>query len=388
MSDNIIQKEEIVNLIRNELTTVMEENYNLYKDYNVIIAVEQEFDKHAKNGLKDKNIYIVLKFGAASINYGQTVLPVSFTVLSEQNKCDISFKLLTDFVNKYNLEINQDKTIRQVYESPSVSSNFNAVYEGYRSILTISAFFVISKNANFFDFQYGIDDENVTIIYDFNSFEFGASSDFIEKVEIFDSNKFENFISNYYDYLTEQNTLKISVTRLKVSTSFIWYVINTTNSLKNVSENENIAELTDYGLKVYFKNNQYREKMSNTFFIKFEKSETIKTNYYDIPVITSSFSGDFYPDTQPFYNVSNFGTSAIKTGQLVVSFTTFLLDNIEVVNDALSVALKKSCVNKTFKFKINFKNEALTTEDNFKLINLNAKQDIGDIPMISLTFSL
>lgn len=273
MSDNIIQKEEIVNLIRSELTTVMEENYNLYKDYNVIIAVEQEFDKHAKNGLKDKNIYIVLKFGAASINYGQTVLPVSFTVLSEQNKCDISFKLLTDFVNKYNLEINQDKTIRQVYESPSVSSNFNAVYEGYRSILTISAFFVISKNANFFDFQYGIDDENVT-------------------------------------------------------------------------------------------------------------------TYYDIPVITSSFSGDFYPDTQPFYNASNFGTSAIKTGQLVVSFTTFLLDNIEVVNDALSVALKKSCVNKTFKFKINFKNEALTTEDNFKLINLNAKQDIGDIPMISLTFSL
>ena len=349
-----LQYDEVVRIIKEQLVAVMEDNYNIYKNYDVIIAKEQEFDKHTKLGLKPKTIYVVVKFGGATINFGQTVLPVTLTVMSEQNKCTIAQRLLIEYVNKYNLEINQDGTIKQVYESPSVTSNFNIVYEGYRSILIVSAFFVISKKADFFEFEY-LNDKKVYIV------EENIGEDVI--IKSFDSQKFINKVGSE----------KYGEWSFVFSGGF-WMLENTLE----------IVDLSEYGVEIDLKPGGDYTNSSTMFKIRYDEAE-----YTTIPTITNILSGEFFPDTQPFFNKSNFGETEIKSGILTVAFTTFLLKDIDVVINALKVGLKKFSVNNEFKMKIKFrKSLGLNLEDTFKLINFNAQQDLGDIPMISLIFSL
>lgn len=361
------QQNTILNMIKTQLLELMDEEYNLYKDYNVIIAKEQDFDKHAKNGLKPKTIYIVIKFGGASINYGQTVLPVTFTVLSEQNKCEIAQTLLTDYVNKYNLESNQDLTIKQVYESPSVSSNFNIVYEGYRSILNVTAFFVISENANFFEYYYLKD---IAINYE-RPASFNA-------VEIYNKNLFLTILDNLDISFKKDIKIKFHKDINKDYSKNVWKVTlyDGENDISTIKEN---AKLSDYYIKLVNPSNDINNVLINLIFtISFE----------NIPTITKIGSWDAIPDTQPLFNKSNFAETEIKTGHLTFSFTTFLLDNIQIVNDALKIGFKKSSVNNAFFIAMNFKNKEFNSIEKYKLINFNFQQDLGDIPMISLTFGM
>lgn len=360
------QQNTILNMIKTQLLELMDEEYNLYKDYNVIIAKEQDFDKHAKNGLKPKTIYIVIKFGGASINYGQTVLPVTFTVLSEQNKCEIAQTLLTDYVNKYNLESNQDLTIKQVYESPSVSSNFNIVYEGYRSVLNVTAFFVISENANFFEYWY----------YKLDNFTINNENDNIFKSELINEQTFITKIKNIFGNINQK--FKITFEKKSEETNLngnVWTLIK---------GNETILEkqkLEDFGIIITSIDAGYN---ANQIVLDIECDLTIE----NIPSITKIGSWDAIPDTQPFFNKSNFAETEIKAGHLTFSFTTFLLDNIQIVNDALKIGFKKSSVNNAFSIAMDFKNKELNSIEKYKLINFNFQQDLGDIPVISLTFGM
>ena len=140
--------DEILFLIKNELIEVMEDNYNFYKDYEFVIDIEQNFLKNYDISQDNHKIFIVLSFGATAVTHGQIVLPVVFKALSEQNKLDVCQTLLTDFALKFNLKPNDDGTIRQVLETPTVSSNFNLVHEGFRSVLTMSGTFIISNDIN------------------------------------------------------------------------------------------------------------------------------------------------------------------------------------------------------------------------------------------------
>lgn len=372
------QQNSIIQMIHSQLTELMEENYNLYKDYDVKIAKEQDFFKH-KNDLRAKTIYIVVKFGGASVNFGQTVLPVTFTVLSEQNKCDIAYTLLTDYVNKYNLESNQDLTIKQVYESPSVSSNFNVVYEGYRSIINVTAFFVISKNANFFEYHYLQFGDEITYYTPLLDTNFIGEGQFLR----LDKEKFFNKL--------KENINIFSVDILNKEEIFLFSIMNNKNKPTNIFSGQyapnkgpmkyiNNLDLKDWGIN--FKDDvDFNE---NWVWINFEFSMV----YENIPAITKIGSWDAIPDTQPFFNRSNFAETEIKTGHLTFSFTTFLLSNIEIVNDALKIALKKNSVNMPFWILITFKNEELNTFEKYKLLSVNYQQDLGDIPMVSLTFGM
>lgn len=262
---NFVNPQEILQLIKNGLLEIMDEDYDFYKDYKLYLSLEQEFIKIEQ---KDpKAIYVVLKMGNTSVNFGQTVLPIDLVVMSEQNKLDICQTLFIKFVNKFNLEMNDDSTIRQVYESPVISSNFNKVSEGFRSILTVSGFFVISKNANFYRLYYKVDDE-----------------------------------------------------------------------------------------------------------------------YKEIPFLTFRFNANFQLDSQTFYNKSNFSESVVKYGVNTFNFTSFLLSDIELMNDAMNVAFKNKSVNETFAFKIVLKNGDFL-EDNFKIVLVDTNQEIGSIPVIALTFT-
>lgn len=258
--ENYVDPQEILQIVKNGLLEVMDEDYDYYKDYKVFLSLEKEFIKEKQ---KDpKAIYVVLKMGNTSINFGQTVLPIDLVVMSEQNKSDICQRLFISFVNKYNLQMNDDATIRQVYESPVITSNFEKVYEGFRSILSVSGFFVISKNANLF---------------------------------------------------------------------------------------------------------------------------TIKYKGIEIPILNFRLDTEFQPDSQIFYEVSDFTRSKIRSGTLTFSFSTFMLTDIEIVNKSLKNALKLE-KDRTFELEISLKNNISLT-DNFILLSVNANQQIGEIPVVSLVFT-
>lgn len=118
-------------------------------EYNGLKAYVENEQQFVTRNLNEKNaIYIVVKLLQASINFGQIILPITITCVSERNKLDLCQKLMLDYSQTYNFEINQDNTIKQYYTSPMVSANFQEVYEGFRSVMYMSATFVISKDSN------------------------------------------------------------------------------------------------------------------------------------------------------------------------------------------------------------------------------------------------
>ena len=135
-----INYEEVVQLVRNNIASVMEDPY--YDGYDIEVTSEIQFLKK-KEAYKNR-IYIVIKFSPATIFFGQTVLSLTITALSEQNHLFVCQKLLSDYAHKFNLTFDGDN-IQQIYETPTVLLNFNEVYDGFRSVLSMSGTLEIGR---------------------------------------------------------------------------------------------------------------------------------------------------------------------------------------------------------------------------------------------------
>lgn len=130
---------------------ISDEESGIYEGLEIKITSERMFIKKKKEDLEqNKNtIYVVVKFQPASVTYGQTVLPISIIALAEYNGKNICYKLFQDYANYFNLE--QNGSIKQYYESPVISSNFDEMYTGFMSVVSMSGVMIISENANTFD---------------------------------------------------------------------------------------------------------------------------------------------------------------------------------------------------------------------------------------------
>ena len=157
MATDDVQKlnlDDILTLIQGQLLEYMnsEENYETYKNLKIYLSKEQQFIK-----LKDKDpnaLYIVVRFGAADVIFGQTVLPANIIALGPQNTLDIVQSLFFEYAQKYNQSRVLNDTVQQFYDSPEILENFNQLYEGYRNTLSMSAAFVIGTNANNYTVYY------------------------------------------------------------------------------------------------------------------------------------------------------------------------------------------------------------------------------------------
>lgn len=146
---NKIEYDELLKIMQEQFLSIMEDDYNFYRDFNIILSKEQEFVK--PNDREPNSIYIVVKFIQPNFNFGQIVQPVVINALSEQNKIDACQRLLSEYAAKYHysdiIELGND-LIKQTYTGPSVMSNFNEVGSGYRSLLYMTGTFLIGKNSN------------------------------------------------------------------------------------------------------------------------------------------------------------------------------------------------------------------------------------------------
>lgn len=363
---NKINYDEIVSIIRNELVETMNASYNVYKDYEVILSSEQQFIK--TQNVNPKAIYVVVKFGAASVTFGQSVLPVTLSVMGEENKLDIARMLLSSFAETYNLTRTSDNTIQQVLEAPTILSNFNMVQKGFRNLLSMGATFVVSKNANFytlFNFDYSYTD-----VTDFNIFGFTDNGNkffkkLLNETPDLDAYQDEGIHKYWFTYAPNQ-TNKYSLSVLTVK-----------DGVTDIKETKAINP-DDYNVT------QINKATSYSFPVVVNTIE-------QIPVITTSFGEDADLDVQAFYFQKNFSQSIVKLGTLVYNFTSFLLDNYAIFNTAIDIVTKdtEACpegVNKTFKMAIKFKSGKMLVDD-FKMVNFTSEQQIGEIPVASFTFA-
>lgn len=264
----MINTEMILELINKQLTEVMLKDEEFYSNYNFILSNEQQFvkDKERKKG----TIYLVVKFMPASIDFGQTILPITLNAVAERNKIEVCQQLLLEYAQTYNLTTSEDETIKQVYTSPSMLSNFNEVYDGFRSLLYMSGNFLISSNSN--------------------------------------------------------------------------------------------------NCKVY-----------------------VSGEDEELPCISFSSTFDIQLDSQPFYSTGNFTQSVGKVGTYAINISTYLIDS-KFLNRVLNIVYKNTeqepeGINTSFYFDIVFKNGLGLKNIKFKLANFTFNQNIGELPLATLTFT-
>ncbi len=153
-TDELLNVNFITEIFKEQIGMVMEASRDFYEQYDIEIANEQMYvPDEEREGHK---IFAVIKFLPAEINFGQNVFPTTIQVVSESNSLIAAQRLLMEYAQIFNQNtLKRDgKLVYQNYTSPSVISNFDLVYEGYRSVLMMSGTFLISPNINRTFLQY------------------------------------------------------------------------------------------------------------------------------------------------------------------------------------------------------------------------------------------
>lgn len=359
---------EILTIISNELAEIINSKPDMYNGFPIEIAEEQYFYNFKRQ--EPGKIYIVIKFLDAPLNYEQIILPVHIQAISEQDKLDVCRSLLFEFASKYNLYKNnykeEDKTMQQYYNSPYVLSNFNEVFEGFRSLLFVSGTFLITNNANYCTAYFSL-----------------KENDDREKKE-----KCIAYIERTENGVTETQEVPVDLVKFKrklknkgIKLEDKTYEFAYDNFWKFEGSKLNGDTLYDYGI-----NNEF----------EIEDGDKIKVEYTSgwikIDCISINSVCDISLDSQPFYGTDNFVESVGRFGTFSINITSYLFKN-EFLNKCLYVwlrNLKKAPmgVNTDFDILLEFDDEENYIITKFKLSSFSLQEVIGDIPLASLTFSI
>ena len=368
---NKIDYDEIVNIVHNQLIQVMSQDVPFYKGYTLIVTKEQQFIKK-KYKYDPKTICIVLKFGGATVNYFQSVLPCTITALSEANQLRVCQRLLTEYVEYFNLIRVSEGTIQQIYNTPDFSNNFENEMYGFKSLATLSAAFVLSKTANFFS------------IYNIYG-EIKAATGNANELKVVHMKQFLDFIhysENYVPSLTSWSTFD-------PSTSKKTYTIIVTGDSTNgysVSITEAITGATTYTYGTSKNMADFRDNVGIEF--TGTGSWTIDIQWEEFPTLTQDFTSNLNLDSQVMYEQKNFSTSIGKYGTNTLTIATYFTNDLNVFNEALAICTKNrgnTGVNETFALYLKFTNQVYY--DAFKLMQLKAAQNLGEIPSSSYVFA-
>lgn len=350
-----IDYDNIMETIETQLKDIL---YNdmYYNGYQVKVAKEQDFNRIID---KDPNImYIVVKFGAASLNYRQYLLPITIYALSEQNKLDACQRLLLDYCMQYNLAMSEDQTTKQFYSTPQVISNFEEIYYGYRSMLYMQGTFLVSKDSNPKKFYY-LDLKLNSLYDDIGNYNFNPSlfMNFIklEQLNIFTKHYFRwNSEENYFEYSSDDPQ----------------------NTLDGVSMN--LEQMKNLGIT-------FEETLSDNITIE------ISVEKEEIEIIDYQTTCDIMLDSQPFYNTNNFSKSIGKIGTYLINLTAYMVDT-PFLNKVTAIPdedfeLAPDGVNTTFFIEIEKTKTKKSVIKRLKLVNVVDRGSIGEFPMITMVFS-
>lgn len=368
--------DEILTLIQGQLLEYMNApgNYEKYRGYNIVLSKEQQFMK-----LKDKDpnaLYIVVKFGAADIVFGQTVLPATITALTEQNRLDATYSLLYEYAQKYNYHRVNNETINQFYESPTISSNFNPVYEGFRSAVTMTAAFVVGKNSNEYKVYYYYTERQFDGVKDGkNTYKYVTYADEVPQISAsfaFVGSPDTQAFYNSHDFTQSEigfGAVTVGFTTLVLSDNRLINDILDILGTVSPADEDKVFVLGDY-------TNKYILDDSIT-----PSDETIR----------AKLEGLNYADGKSVYPQSmwsNLSVIAEKDDTLwrYQGKKWVMKDQLEKKTSVSYNSDIDGKVNKTFKLGTVFRDSKHARIKDYKLSEATSTQEIGQIPAISLSF--
>lgn len=375
MATDDVQKlnlDDILTLIQGQLLEYMnsEENYETYKNLKIYLSKEQQFIK-----LKDKDpnaLYIVVRFGAADVIFGQTVLPASIIALGPQNKLDIVQSLFFEYVQKYNQARALNDTVQQFYDSPEILENFNQLYEGYRNTLSMSAAFVIGTNANNYTVYYYYNEnghtyaDEVPIIS--TSFAYVANPD---TQAFYNSNDFTKSVIGFGGVTVGFSTFVLSDNRL---INDILDVFGCVDGSKNAPY---VYLLGDYTSKFQLDKGIYPTDTAIRETLKAQKNEKGEALYPEsmwdnLSVIAQK--GDTLWRYEDKIWVEKNQLKKVPTLSKYPETNQDAKKNVE------------SPVDKTFRLGIQFRDGKHARMGNYKLVNMTSSQELEQIPTIAVAF--
>ena len=134
MENAIIDYEALTDIIADELYEAQAADEGL-AGYKVIVSQER-----ANVGEEDKanakSIFVAVSFGGATIDYGQSIIPVTLSVYGEQRTFRAARTLLNRFAAENNLK--RDGRFKQLWVTPDVEDPISPVGNGYRSLFSLS----------------------------------------------------------------------------------------------------------------------------------------------------------------------------------------------------------------------------------------------------------
>lgn len=137
-----INYQNITDLIFTEFSTIINNNPK-YKDITLFVDNEQEFI-HREKIDNPQSLYVVVKFGEATVNFGSSILPITLLVFGLGNKIALTQELLNEFVNSFNLNLSNG--IQQIYMSPNAIQHFIEASDDFRSLFSIGGTILIGSN--------------------------------------------------------------------------------------------------------------------------------------------------------------------------------------------------------------------------------------------------
>lgn len=140
MANVSIDYDSIRDLINGQILALINSDPQTFGNVSLFVENERQFTKR-KDVLLTNSVYVVLSYGDSSVNFGQSVLPVTIKIISEKNSLDLSQKLFSAYVSAYNL-VRTGSTM-QVYQTPRVMSAMNEIGNGFRAYMAMESVFVI-----------------------------------------------------------------------------------------------------------------------------------------------------------------------------------------------------------------------------------------------------
>lgn len=368
MATNQIQElnfDEILSLFQGQLIEHMNspEYFEKYNGTKIILSKEQQFIK-----LKDKDpnaIYIVVQFGSADIMFGQTVLPVTIVAMTEQNKIDLAYTLFYEYAQKYNLVKVNDDTINQVYESPSISSGFNELWEGFRGVVTMSAAYVIGKNSNEYKVYYYYTEDDV---------------DYAEDVPIISATYAFVGSPDTQAFYNNHNYVKSQITFGGMTIGFSAFILTDSKLMNDIlSILGNVKdEEGNNGKKAFIGSIDGR-------VISFGTNITSSEDINEKLVI----EGDITEEELKSIRIFNKTNGDVWKFSKIIAGTTKVWVKEKTLQSipAESFNHNQSSVNKSFKLGTVYADGTHARIKEYKLTSASSVQEVGQLPMITLAFT-
>ncbi len=360
-TENMFKIKSIMELITKQFNDLVLTDLDYYKKYDIFITNEQMYvDNETREG---HDIFVVVKFLAAEINFGQDVIPVTITAVSESNAIEAVQRLLLEYAQLYNQNTLKwdGKLVYQNYSSPYFISHFEVVYDGYRSVASMSGSLLLSSNINrIFLYYYPYEDDEILKV---NTLPITN----VTETHILLENDNE---TNFYRHSNN-----------KILTHSEWVALN--GDIANLDYQEGYDYVKYLGY-IY----EWNEEAGQYFLTNYNNTDVLYVLDEGelIEPLNYSDSLDITPDSQPYYNTKNFSQSVNKYGTFSFNIVSYLTQN-NLNNTILKITNRKRTINKNFYFKIRFDSGDVIDIRPYKLIHANKQQNIAEMPCVVMVFT-